>query len=259
MLRTHTCGELRKENGGQTATLCGWVAARRDHGKLIFIDIRDRYGITQVVFVPSVSKEAHQVAEKLGPEFVVRVTGEVVVRPDKMVNADVPTGEVEICANALEILNESEVPVFEIDDTVDVSEELRRHLPLLVDRDPEGVDMAAQMCSARLEGSRARIRAEQFLAEYERISGHKVKRKILRDKVLALLSELDNPEFGEPGTGPGSMKIEARVTGEPIVNAAFNRSVVRNQIRSIISAGIVLFIIIAVLFRSVGAAAKVYH
>ena len=125
MLRTHTCGELKKENGGSQATLCGWVHARRDHGKLIFIDIRDRYGLTQVVFVPSVSKEAHQVAEKLGPEFVIKVTGDVVVRPEKMVNPDLSTGEVEVCATGLEILNESEVPVFEIDDNVEASEELR--------------------------------------------------------------------------------------------------------------------------------------
>ena len=88
MLRTHTCGELRKEHGDKEVTLCGWVNARRDHGKLIFIDVRDRYGFTQVVFVPSVSKEAHDVAQKLGPEFVIRVTGKVVVRPEKMVNKD---------------------------------------------------------------------------------------------------------------------------------------------------------------------------
>lgn len=125
MLRTHTCGELRKEHGNQTVTLCGWVAARRDHGKLIFIDIRDRYGLTQVVFVPSVSKQAHDTAQKLGPEFVIKVTGKVNVRPPKMVNTEIPTGEVELCAEGLEILNESKVPVFEIDDAVDANEELR--------------------------------------------------------------------------------------------------------------------------------------
>lgn len=125
MLRTHTCGELRREQGNQEVTLCGWVAARRDHGKLIFIDIRDRYGVTQVVFVPSVSKEAHEVAQKLGPEFVIKVTGNVNVRPDKMINKDLSTGEVELCATGLEILNQSLVPVFEVNDEIDVSEENR--------------------------------------------------------------------------------------------------------------------------------------
>ena len=87
-MRTHTCGELNKNFKDQTATLCGWVHRRRDHGKLIFIDIRDRYGITQVVFVPSVSPEAHTQAQQLGPEFVVRITGTVNVRPPKNVNPD---------------------------------------------------------------------------------------------------------------------------------------------------------------------------
>ena len=86
MLRTHTCGELNKNFKDQEVTLCGWVHRRRDQGKLIFIDIRDRYGITQVVFVKSVSPEAHQVAEKLGPEFVVKITGKVSVRPPKNAN-----------------------------------------------------------------------------------------------------------------------------------------------------------------------------
>lgn len=125
MLRTHTCGELRKEHGGQRVTLCGWVSGRRDHGKLIFIDVRDRYGLTQVVFVPSVNKDAHAVAQKLGPEFVVKISGQVNVRPAKMVNAELPTGEIELTADALEILNSSEVPVFEVDDTKEVTEELR--------------------------------------------------------------------------------------------------------------------------------------
>lgn len=149
MLRTHTCGELRKEDGKKKATLCGWVAARRDHGKLIFIDIRDRYGITQVVFVPSVSKEAHDVAQKLGPEYVIKVTGEVVVRPEKMVNPDMSTGEVEVCAEALDILNESEVPVFEIDDSVNVSEELRltyRYLDLRRTKVLNALKVRHQLC-----------------------------------------------------------------------------------------------------------------
>ncbi|MCA9409248.1 MAG: aspartate--tRNA ligase, partial [Candidatus Omnitrophica bacterium] len=150
MLRSHTCGDLRKEHGNQEVALCGWVAARRDHGKLIFIDIRDRYGITQVVFVPSVSKEAHQTAEKLGPEFVIRVKGKVAVRPPKMVNPDVPTGEVEVCAEHLEIINEAKVPVFEIDDTVDVSEEHRltyRYLDIRRSKVLEALKTRHKICS----------------------------------------------------------------------------------------------------------------
>ena len=151
MLRTHTCGELRKSHSDQTVTLCGWVHARRDHGKLIFIDIRDRYGLTQVVFVPSVSREAHDLAQKLGPEFVVKVSGKVAVRPQKMVNPDLPTGEVELCAEGLEILNASEVPVFEIDDTVDVSEELRltyRYLDLRRQKLSQTLKLRHQLCFA---------------------------------------------------------------------------------------------------------------
>jgi len=150
MLRTHTCGELRKEHGDQEVTLCGWVGARRDHGKLIFIDVRDRYGFTQVVFVPTVSSEAHVVAQKLGPEFVIKITGKVVVRPDKMANKDVATGEVEVCAEKLEILNESKVPVFEIEDTGDVSEELRltyRYLDLRRKKVLQALAIRHKLCS----------------------------------------------------------------------------------------------------------------
>jgi len=149
MLRTHTCGELRKEHGDGEVTLCGWVAARRDHGKLIFIDVRDRYGFTQVVFVPSVSKDAHDVAQKLGPEFVIKITGKVVVRPEKMINKGIPTGEVEVCAQQLEILNESKVPVIEIDDTIDVSEDLRltyRYLDLRRKKVLEALEVRHKIC-----------------------------------------------------------------------------------------------------------------
>jgi aspartyl-tRNA synthetase len=125
MLRTHTCGELRPINKDQEVVLTGWVHRRRDHGKLTFIDIRDRYGVTQVVFVPSVAKPAHDLAQKLGPEFVVRIKGQVNVRPEKNVNKDLATGGIELLAKELEILNESKVPVFEIDGYVDVNEELR--------------------------------------------------------------------------------------------------------------------------------------
>jgi len=150
MLRTHTCGQLRKEDANKKATLCGWVHARRDHGKLIFIDIRDRYGITQVVFVPAVSKDAHSSAEKLGPEFVVRVTGDVVLRSSKTVNLNEPTGQIELCAMGLEILNTSEVPVFEIADKVDVAEDLRltyRYLDLRRPRVMEVLKVRHQLCS----------------------------------------------------------------------------------------------------------------
>ncbi len=125
MMRTHTCGELNKNHIDQTATLCGWVHRRRDHGKLIFIDIRDRYGLTQVVFIPKMCPEAYKVAQELGNEFVIKVTGKVGQRPKGTENSNLPTGEVEIAATELEIINRAKVPVFEISDDVEVSEELR--------------------------------------------------------------------------------------------------------------------------------------
>lgn len=142
MLRTHTCGELRPTHKDQEVVLCGWVHRRRDHGKLIFIDIRDRYGITQVVFVPSVAKEAHDRAQTLGIEYVIRLKGVVNVRPEKNVNAELPTGGVELLAQELEILNESQVPVFEIDGDTDVNEETRltyRYLDLRRDKMKEAM------------------------------------------------------------------------------------------------------------------------
>ncbi len=151
MLRTHTCGELRKEHKDQTVTLCGWVHRRRDHGKLIFIDIRDRYGITQVVFVPSVSRESHERAQQLGPEYVIQITGKVGVRPPKNVNPDIPTGEIEMCVDDLVILNPSKLPVFEIDDQVEVAEELRltyRYLDIRRPKLREALKLRNNLCTA---------------------------------------------------------------------------------------------------------------
>ena len=151
MLRTHTCGELRKEHKDQTVTLCGWVHRRRDHGKLIFIDIRDRYGITQVVFVPSVSPQAHERAQTLGPEFVIQITGKVGVRPPKNSNPDIPTGEIEMCVEELVILNPSQVPVFEIDDQAEVAEELRltyRYLDIRRPKLLESLKLRNKLCVA---------------------------------------------------------------------------------------------------------------
>ncbi|MBN1586858.1 MAG: aspartate--tRNA ligase [Candidatus Omnitrophica bacterium] len=123
--RTHTCGGLRPGQVGEKVTLLGWVAARRDHGKLIFIDIRDREGITQVVFVPSVSPDAHKVAETLRSEWCVQVKGEVVKRPKKTENPDIPTGLVEVCAEDLLVLSESETVPFEVEDAETANEDVR--------------------------------------------------------------------------------------------------------------------------------------
>lgn len=125
MLRTHTCGELKVSDIGLEVTLCGWVARRRDHGKLIFIDIRDRYGFTQVVFIPKESGEAYKLAQNLRNEFVIKLKGKVNKRPQGTINSKIPTGEVEILAQELEILNPSANPPFEIIDELDVTEEIR--------------------------------------------------------------------------------------------------------------------------------------
>ena len=125
MKRTHDCGKLRKSDIGQTAALMGWVQSRRDHGGLIFIDLRDREGITQVVFNPTLSPNTHKQAKELRSEDVVAVRGRVEARPDGTVNAQLSTGEIELIADELEILNAAKTPPFPIEDNVLVSENLR--------------------------------------------------------------------------------------------------------------------------------------
>jgi aspartyl-tRNA synthetase len=126
MLRTHTCGQLNANDAGKEVTLCGWVATRRDHGKLIFIDIRDRYGLTQVVFNPQeCPADIYKEAGQLRNEFVIKVKGQVNARPPGTINPKLVTGEIEILAKELEILNPSLTPPFEIEEELDVSEEMR--------------------------------------------------------------------------------------------------------------------------------------
>jgi aspartyl-tRNA synthetase len=123
MLRTHTCGELNISQLGQTVTLCGWVQKSRDLGGTTFIDIRDRYGLTQLVLNSGTDAAVRDLARGLGREFVVKVTGSVLERTSK--NLKLSTGEIEIDVVALEILNEAKLPPFLIEDETDGGEELR--------------------------------------------------------------------------------------------------------------------------------------
>ncbi|MBI9071880.1 MAG: aspartate--tRNA ligase [Melioribacteraceae bacterium] len=123
--RTHTCGQLREENIGETVVLNGWVDTRRDLGGVIFIDLRDRYGITQVVFEPTYNPEAHNNGKDLRGEFVVSITGKVRKRPEGTENESLPTGFVDVMVDEIIILNEAETPPFQIKDGVDVSEDIR--------------------------------------------------------------------------------------------------------------------------------------
>jgi aspartyl-tRNA synthetase len=110
MYRTHTCGELRPEHAGQETLLAGWVHRRRDHGPLIFIDLRDRYGLTQVVFDSATAPEAHAIASQARSEYVLQVRGLVGKRPDEAINPDLPTGAVEVRAVIATVLNPAKVP-----------------------------------------------------------------------------------------------------------------------------------------------------
>jgi aspartyl-tRNA synthetase len=123
--RTHTCGELRIAHVGQQVTLTGWVDSRRDLGGLIFVDLRDRYGKTQVVFNPQTDREAHQAAHEIRSEFVLSVSGIVETRPEGSKNQDMPTGEIDIRASEVTILNRAETPPFHIGDDTEVGEDLR--------------------------------------------------------------------------------------------------------------------------------------
>ena len=124
MLRTHTCGELRKEHVGQSVTLCGWVQKQRDKGGVVWIDLRDRFGITQLIFEDGVTdQKVIDQSKSVGREFVVKAVGEVVERYSK--NDKMETGDIEIRVSELTILNESQVPPFTIEDETDGGEDLR--------------------------------------------------------------------------------------------------------------------------------------
>ncbi|MBI2645358.1 aspartate--tRNA ligase [Candidatus Uhrbacteria bacterium] len=166
MLRTHTCGELDALAKGTDVTLAGWVGSRRDHGGLIFIDLRDRYGITQVVFHPDKNPKAYDIANKARPEHVLLVRGTVLKRPDEMVNEKIPTGTIEVEVMSAEILSPAKTPPFEIEAETEpekeVNEERRmqyRYLDLRRSRMKR--NMAAR--NAAVFSFRSVLQAEKFL------------------------------------------------------------------------------------------------
>lgn len=125
MKRTHHCGELNASHAGQQVTLMGWVAGRRDHGGIIFLDLRDRYGITQLVFDSEHEAQLHKQADRLRNEYVIEIGGTVSVRPEGSANPGLPTGEIEVRASSLTLLNESKPLPFAIEDEVNATEFLR--------------------------------------------------------------------------------------------------------------------------------------
>ncbi len=148
MLRTHTAGELSRVHIWETVTLSGWVANRRDHGGLIFIDLRDRYGITQTVYDPGENESAWKIADSFRSEYVVKLTGIVRARPDGQSNVNLSTGEIEVVVHDAEILSESDVPPFEITDYTGASEDIRlkyRYLDLRRKNTAEKVMFRAKM------------------------------------------------------------------------------------------------------------------
>jgi aspartyl-tRNA synthetase len=133
MRRTHNCCELGAKDAGKEVVLMGWVQRRRDHGGVIFVDLRDREGITQVVFNPDLNREVHEKAHVIRSEFVLGIKGRVEKRPEGMTNPNLKTGEIEVFVTELKILNQAGTPPFMIEDTVDVSENVRlkyRHIDL---------------------------------------------------------------------------------------------------------------------------------
>lgn len=126
MHRTHSCGVLRATDIGRQVVLMGWVQRRRDHGGLIFVDLRDREGLTQVVFNPEINEPAHAKADILRSEYVIAVRGVVMARPEGMANPNLPTGEIEVAATELRLLNTSLTPPYELEDfKVDTAEAIR--------------------------------------------------------------------------------------------------------------------------------------
>jgi len=149
--RTHNCGALRASDAGRTALLMGWVHRRRDLGGVIFIHLRDRYGVTQVVFDQSKNRAAHERAQELSTEFVIAVEGLVTLRAPETVNPNIATGEVEIVAERVWILNESRTPPFPLEDGVEVKEDTRlryRYLDLRRPRMQANITLRSQITFA---------------------------------------------------------------------------------------------------------------
>ena len=142
LVRTHFCNDLGIGDVGKEVVLMGWVMRRRDHGGVIFVDLRDRMGITQVVFNPEVDKEVHAKAHQLRSEWVLAVRGRVVARPGDMANPKLATGAIEVLVDELRILNSSETPPFPLDEETEVADNLRLQYRYLDLRRPE---MAANM------------------------------------------------------------------------------------------------------------------
>ncbi len=137
MLRTHTCGQLRAEHTGQTVTLCGWVDKTRDHKGVLFVDLRDRYGKSQIVFDPEGGEANREIARSLAVEYVIQVTGKVVPRPEGTVNSKLSTGEIEVHCREVKILNKSLNPPFQPGAEQLPNEELRLKHRYLDLRRPE--------------------------------------------------------------------------------------------------------------------------
>ncbi|MBB1565162.1 aspartate--tRNA ligase [Candidatus Gracilibacteria bacterium] len=141
MHRTHTCNDLTAKNIGEEVTLAGWVSNRRDHGGIIFIDLRDRYGLTQIVFDPEYDKSAWEIADSFRSEFVIKAAGKVRARPDGQNNPNMQTGEIEIIISKVELLAKSKTPPFEIDGHGELANEEIRYKHRYIDlRRPQALE-----------------------------------------------------------------------------------------------------------------------
>ncbi|MDH4233060.1 MAG: aspartate--tRNA ligase, partial [Nitrospirota bacterium] len=146
--RTHSCGVLGAGNVGDKVTLKGWVSTRRDHGGLIFIDLRDREGITQVVLNPEIDQIAHQKAHEIRSEYVLEITGNVSKRPEGTINKNLKTGEIEIYAEELVILNSSKTPPFPLEEAEEIGEMMRlkyRYLDLRRKKMQENIESRSRL------------------------------------------------------------------------------------------------------------------
>jgi aspartyl-tRNA synthetase len=162
MTRTHTCGELRRTAVGQTVILNGWVQRRRDHGSVLFIDIRDRHGMTQIVLNAETVPLVHKQGEKLGSEDVIAVTGIVGQRPEGANNPNLATGDIEVLVQHVEILNEAKTPPFMIEDDAEVTDTLRLKYRYLDLRRPK-MQRLLELRHRVSAGARAFLNEQHFL------------------------------------------------------------------------------------------------